>query len=241
MPCEVDGVNLVHVVIKACPVRQCRPRSVGRASLRYKEKGGNSAAGRSNHLILNDTDQKIQAQLKSDHQHSALSLGHLTRIDDNAGRKDALGEGFELRSDGHGVIRAKDGLLLTTEGRANAAGHAKDMGETTERLNAAHAQHQLLAEAAQVHKAQDKQSDQDEVHRALHTQQQEISGQASVAPDSASNRPVAQSIYALFAMDSGARARTGTGISTGAEASAFPELAKPHLVLASPAGKAATS
>jgi type VI secretion system secreted protein VgrG len=32
--------------------------------------------------------RKIQVQLKSDHQHSQLSLGHITRIEDNAGRKD---------------------------------------------------------------------------------------------------------------------------------------------------------
>ena len=44
-----------HVVMKACLVRQRRARRVGRASLRYT--GVNSAAGRSNHLILDDTDQ----------------------------------------------------------------------------------------------------------------------------------------------------------------------------------------
>jgi type VI secretion system secreted protein VgrG len=88
--------------------------------------GGNNAAGRSNHLILDDTEQKIQAQLKSDHQHSSLSLGHITRIEDHQGRKDPRGEGFELRTDGHGVVRAKDGLLISTEGRAKAQAHAKD-------------------------------------------------------------------------------------------------------------------
>ncbi|MEN9866173.1 MAG: hypothetical protein RL748_1763, partial [Pseudomonadota bacterium] len=53
--------------------------------------GGNSGMGRSNHLILDDTHEKIQAQLKSDHQSSQLSLGHITRIDSNAGRKDFRG------------------------------------------------------------------------------------------------------------------------------------------------------
>ncbi|RYF36967.1 MAG: type VI secretion system tip protein VgrG, partial [Comamonadaceae bacterium] len=107
-------------------------------------EGGNSAAGRSNHLILDDTDGKIQAQLKSDHQSSSLSLGFITRIEDNAGRKDPRGEGFELRTDGHGAIRAHDGLLITTEGRGNAANHFKDMGETIARLDAAQDQHEQL-------------------------------------------------------------------------------------------------
>ena len=37
--------------------------------------GGNAPGGRSNHLILDDTYKAIQAQLKSDHEHSQLSLG----------------------------------------------------------------------------------------------------------------------------------------------------------------------
>jgi type VI secretion system secreted protein VgrG len=36
-----------------------------------------------------------------------------------AGRKDHRGEGFELCTDGHGVLRAKDGLLITTEARTS--------------------------------------------------------------------------------------------------------------------------
>ncbi|MDM0123474.1 type VI secretion system Vgr family protein, partial [Variovorax arabinosiphilus] len=67
----------------------------GFRSRELTKEGGNSAAGRSNHLILDDTAQRIQAQLKSDHQSSSLSLGFITRVEDNAGRKDPRGEGFE--------------------------------------------------------------------------------------------------------------------------------------------------
>ena len=55
--------------------------------------GGNASGGRSNHLIFDDTHQAIQTQLKSDHAHSQLSLGHIARIEDNAGRKEERGEG----------------------------------------------------------------------------------------------------------------------------------------------------
>ena len=137
--------------------------------------GGNSAAGRSNHLVLDDTDQKIQAQLKSDHQHSQLSLGHITRIEDNQGRKDHRGEGFELRTDGHGVMRAKEGLLISTEARPNAQGHAKDMGETTARLNQAQDQHDALAELAKQHQAQDA-TDQGQVAKDIKDQNAAIEG-----------------------------------------------------------------
>lgn len=84
--------------------------------------GGNQAGGRSNHLVLDDTENKIQAQLKSDHLHSSLSLGYITRIEDNIGRKDPRGEGFCLETNGAGALRGERGLLLSTDGRARAVG-----------------------------------------------------------------------------------------------------------------------
>ena len=155
----------------------------GFRSRELTKEGGNSAAGRSNHLILDDTDQQIQAQLKSDHQSSSLTLGHLTRIEDNAGRKDARAEGFELRSDGHGVLRAANGLLITTEARANAAHHAKDMGETVQRLTQAQGQIEGLAEAASLAKAQQQQKDQAEVAKAVKQQNDALTGQGGNAAE----------------------------------------------------------
>jgi type VI secretion system secreted protein VgrG len=171
----------------------------GFRSRELTDEGGNSAAGRGNHFVLDDTAGKIQAQLKSDHQHSQLSLGHITRIEDNAGRKDGRGEGFELRTDGHGVLRARDGMLITTEARGRAAGHAKDMSETHARLAAGHDQHERLSDSAQQAEAHGK-GDQDEVAKAIKAQNDAIKGAGN------------------------------------AEGASFPELAEPHLVLASPAG-----
>ncbi|RYX95698.1 MAG: type VI secretion system tip protein VgrG [Comamonadaceae bacterium] len=138
-------------------------------------QGGNSAAGRSNHLVLDDTASQIQVQLKSDHQSSSLSLGHITRIEDNAGRKDARGEGFELRTDGHGVLRAGNGLLVSTEARHGAVSHAKSMDETVGRLKAARGQHQQLSDAAQQSKAHDA-GDQDAVTDVLNAQNTALKG-----------------------------------------------------------------
>ncbi|MDY7547206.1 type VI secretion system tip protein TssI/VgrG [Glaciimonas sp. CA11.2] len=115
--------------------------------------GGNAASGRSNHLVMDDTAGKIQSQLKSDHQHSQLSLGHITRIEDHACRKESRGQGFELRTDGHGAIRAKNGLLISTESRPNASRHITDLGETAQRLIDAHGQQKSLGELAQQHGA----------------------------------------------------------------------------------------
>ena len=170
--------------------------------------GGNAAAGRSNHLILDDTQAKIQAQLKSDHAHSQLSLGHISRIEDNQGRKDARGEGFELRTDSHGAIRAKDGLLISTEGRSKAQAHMLDMGETVSRLTQARDQHESLASLAKDHQAHEA-DDQDEVAKQLKAQNEAIKGDTK---------------------------SKGEG-----EEGKFPELAEPHLIMASPAGIQSTT
>lgn len=160
---------------------------------------------RANAFVQDDTQGEIQTQLQSDHQTSWLGLGFLTRVLHGAGRKDKRGEGFELRTDGQGVVRAH-GMLLTTERRANASAHHKDLGETVERLAVARAQQETLAALAQQHAAQDA-ADQAEVASAIQQQNDDIHG---------------------------------TGVAN-ADAGSFPELAAPHLVLASPAGIEATT
>ncbi|QDL54690.1 type VI secretion system Vgr family protein [Rhodoferax aquaticus] len=142
---------------------------------------GNAAAGRSNHVLLDDTAEQIQVQAKSDHQHSQLSLGHITRIESGAGRQEHRGEGFELRTDGHGAIRAQDGLLITTEGRPNAQGHVKALSETAARLSQAQEQHRSLGNLAAQHQAQEagEGADQGEVASALQMQNDSITGKTA--------------------------------------------------------------
>lgn len=77
-------------------------------------KGAMSAGARNNHLLMDDTNGQIQVALSSDHQHSQLGLGYLTRVTDTQGRRDFRGEGFELRTDGWGAVRAAKGLLVTS-------------------------------------------------------------------------------------------------------------------------------
>jgi len=137
--------------------------------------GGNASSGRSNQLVLDDTAGKIQTQLKSDHQSSSLSLGFITRVEDNAGRKDPRGQGYELRTDGHGVMRAADGMLITTEARMDAAGYAKDLGEAISRLTLARDLIEGQSDAARTSEAQVK-GDQDAVAKALKKQNDTIKG-----------------------------------------------------------------
>ncbi|WP_232439908.1 type VI secretion system Vgr family protein [Burkholderia ubonensis] len=63
----------------------------------------------------------MQAQFKSDHLNSTLSLGHITRIDGTTGRQNPRGQGFALDTEGHGAHRAAAGMQLTTEAPNGAA------------------------------------------------------------------------------------------------------------------------
>lgn len=152
------------------------PQQQALAGWRSRELGGQ----RGNDLIFDDTHGAIQTQLKSDHLHSQLSLGHIVRIDGTPGRTDARGEGFELRSDGHGVLRAAKGMLLTTEARAGAGGHIKDMSETCLRLNEAQLQHEMLAKVAAPF---DTQARQTEIAAALKTQNDSVKGPSGPSDD----------------------------------------------------------
>lgn len=174
------------------------PEQQALSGLRSHELQAGKGSGRGNHLVLDDTAGKIQAQLKSDHQCSQLSLGHITRIEDTSGRTDPRGEGWELATNAVGVARANQGMLITTEARPNAASHIKDMGETVQRLSAAADIQEELTGMAQHYGAQEKQEPQ----------------QGDTVED-------------LKSQNQGIR---------GGGKGAFPELAEPHLVVASPAG-----
>jgi type VI secretion system secreted protein VgrG len=152
------------------------PEQQALSGLRSRELQAGGANGRGNHLVLDDTKEQIQAQLKSDHLASQLSLGHINRIEDNAGRKGARGQGFELRTDGHGAVRAQQGLLLSTEGRPNARAHITDMAETLARMAQGQELHDSLSQVAQQAQAHQP-GDQDQVAAALQAQVEAIKGQ----------------------------------------------------------------
>jgi type VI secretion system secreted protein VgrG len=152
------------------------PEQQALSGLRSRELQAGEGSQRGNHLVLDDTPGKIQAQLKSDHQCSQLSLGHITRIEDTTGRKDARGEGWEIATNAWGVARAGKGMLLTTEARNNAALHSKDMGETVERLSASGDIHESLAETARLNSAQDSSTQQGAVVDAIKKQNDSVKG-----------------------------------------------------------------
>ena len=178
---------------------------MGLRSRELTVEGGNTPGGRSNHLVLDDTQGRIQAQLKCDHLASQLSLGHISRIDDNAGRKDARGQGFELRTDGIGAVRAQQGLLLSTEGRPNARAHITDMAETLARMAQGQELHDSLSQVAQQAQAHQP-GDQDQVVAALQAQVDAIRGQGGTPAQG--EFPEFQAPYLLLASPAGIETST---------------------------------
>ena len=75
---------------------------------------------------------------------SQLNLGHL--VD---GERKPRGEGFELRTDARGAIRAQKGLFISADGQPEARGQVLEMGAAVARLSAALAEMQSLAASAQ--------------------------------------------------------------------------------------------
>lgn len=147
------------------------PHQQALSGIRSKElKGAGGAGGRNNHLLMDDTAGQIQAVLASDHQRSQLNLGYLTRVLDTSGRKDHRGEGFELRSDGWGAVRAAKGLLVTAWGQPvqDSGTTQQDNTEGADTLRAVLDSATLRSQAAEM--ATEQRGEQKNSHRGLKNQ-----------------------------------------------------------------------
>lgn len=130
--------------------------------------------GQRNQLVLDDTQGEVQAQLSSDHGSSQLNLGYITRVNHMTGRDDFRGEGFELRTDKWGVMRAANGLFVSTFSRSRAEKHHKDITEVAVALQQALEQHEAQGKFAVEHQAQTEIEDLKEIVACLQQQLDEI-------------------------------------------------------------------
>ncbi|MFK8332856.1 DUF2345 domain-containing protein, partial [Pseudomonas sp. BJa5] len=103
-----------------------------------------------NKLRLDDTRGQEHIKLSTEHSgKSQLNLGHL--VD---GNKQKRGEGFELRSDGWGALRAGKGLFISADEQPKAQGPVLEMNAARERLQQAGEQLQALSVDAQASQAE---------------------------------------------------------------------------------------
>ncbi|MBJ8418686.1 type VI secretion system Vgr family protein [Acinetobacter courvalinii] len=100
-----------------------------------------------NQLRFDDTTGQISAQLQSSHAASQLNLGKLSHPKDKAESEDR-GEGFELRTDQWGAVRAGEGLLLSTHKQDQAQGEHLDAQPAKQQLEANQSNAKALSEVA---------------------------------------------------------------------------------------------
>jgi len=103
-------------------------------------------------LLFDDTQNQVRTKLSSEHGKTQLNQGYLIHPRQD-GEGDARGEGFELRSDRHGAIRAGEGLLISTEAKPGATGKQIDRDQAQAQLAAALQKSRILSDAAEHQKA----------------------------------------------------------------------------------------
>ncbi|MEF3090561.1 type VI secretion system Vgr family protein [Raoultella scottii] len=98
-----------------------------------------------NKIRLDDERGKEHIKVSTEYGgKSQLNLGHLVDSE-----KQKRGEGFELRTDSWGAIRAQKGIFISADGQAKAQGQVLEMGAALARLSVALVEMQSLAASAQ--------------------------------------------------------------------------------------------
>ncbi|WP_254624787.1 type VI secretion system Vgr family protein, partial [Acinetobacter lactucae] len=100
-----------------------------------------------NQLRFDDTTGQISAQLQSSDAASQLNLGNLSHPKDKA-ESEGRGEGFELRTDQWGALRAGSGLLITTHKQDQAQGVHLDAAEAKQQIEGGLNNAKALSEVA---------------------------------------------------------------------------------------------
>ncbi|WP_227103709.1 type VI secretion system Vgr family protein [Chromobacterium rhizoryzae] len=100
-----------------------------------------------NKLRLEDRKGQEHIKLATEFDKSQLNLGHA--VD---GQRAPRGEGFELRTDGWGALRAAKGLFLSTDAQPKARGKQLDMQAALDQLDAAMNQARELLRLAGEHR-----------------------------------------------------------------------------------------
>ncbi|QQK06563.1 type VI secretion system tip protein VgrG [Burkholderia anthina] len=106
----------------------------------------NTIRTRSNNTVeLDDREGQEHIKVATEHGKTQLNLGY------TVGRDQRLrGEGFELRSDDRGHVRAGGGLLLSSDRQEKATGQSSDMRSMTNQFALTQAQARGLTDAAAV-------------------------------------------------------------------------------------------
>lgn len=114
------------------------------SGIRSQEVNGNGF----NQLRFDDTTGQISTQLQSSHVTTQLNLGNLSHPKEQE-TSQGRGEGFELRTDAWGAVRAGQGLLISTQKQDQAQGEQLDAQAAKQQLQANQNNAKALSKVAQ--------------------------------------------------------------------------------------------
>ncbi len=100
-----------------------------------------------NQLRFDDTTGQISTQLQSSHAATQLNLGNLSHPKEQA-TSQGRGEGFELRTDAWGAVRAGKGMFINTYAQEQAQGLHLDANESKQQLEGGLNNSKALSELA---------------------------------------------------------------------------------------------
>ncbi|EGY61354.1 type VI secretion system Vgr family protein [Neisseria sp. GT4A_CT1] len=100
-----------------------------------------------NKLRMEDQKGQEHIKLATDYQKSQLNLGHI--VDSSREKRGENGEGFELRTDGWGAVRAGKGILVSAQNQ-DANGKVLDMDDAIAQIEQALSLAKSLNKAAQT-------------------------------------------------------------------------------------------
>ncbi|MEG6545226.1 type VI secretion system Vgr family protein [Acinetobacter bereziniae] len=110
-----------------------------------------------NQLRFDDTTNQISTQLHSSHATSQLNLGNLSHPKETE-TSEGRGEGFELRTDQWGAVRAGKGLLLSTYTQDQAKGDHLDATPAKKQLEGSQNKSKALNDIAKNQKTDEIES-----------------------------------------------------------------------------------
>lgn len=126
---------------EAAEGRDAQNNAAALSGVKSKEFGGSGH----NQMVFDDTPGQQRLHLHSTQAQTWLQMGHLLHQADNH-RGSFRGEGFELRTDAWGAVRAAQGLLLSTYALRNGPGQSPEpAGDNTAGLALARQAQQLAA------------------------------------------------------------------------------------------------
>ncbi|MCL6242341.1 type VI secretion system Vgr family protein [Acinetobacter amyesii] len=123
------------------------------AGIRSKEVKGDGFG----QLRFDDTTGQISTQLQSSHGATELNLGKLSHPKDKE-TSENRGEGFELRTDQWGAVRAGQGLLVSTYKQDQAQGEHLDAEITKKQLEGSYNNSKALSDIAKNQKTDEIES-----------------------------------------------------------------------------------